>query len=148
VRVRLQQDELARQIRPLVSAFRIESLVQKFVDSLTRTSDFLEGKTIEGDKSEVAIEQLRRRGLIYDLFSYLKQAGPIVSEYLNDKLSKADTQGSEIQFVNREEDLSLADKYAPPYLLFDAPAGYGKTQLLWEIVQRYLLKGWICYSIE
>src|SRR5205085_2575593 len=67
---------------------------------------------------------------------------------LDDTLYKSYIQGSEIKFVNREEALSFADIFGPPFLLFDAPAGYGKTELLWEIEQRYLLKGWICYYIE
>ena len=153
VRARLQQDELARQIGSLVIAFKtdpkLELLLQNFVDSLAGTSDFPEYSTLEGDKWQTAIEQLRSRGLIYDLFSYMKKANVIASKkFFDDMLSNAYTKGSEIKFVNREDALSLADSYGPHYLLFDAPAGYGKTELLWEIEQRYLLKGWICCYIE
>jgi Trypsin-like peptidase domain len=155
VRARLQQDELARQLGTLVNDYKtvgeIESKLPNFVNSLIEMSDvFPADSVLKGDKSQALIEQLRSRGFIYELFSYMKsEAKEIPGNSFDDILSEAYTPGPEIKFVNREEALSLATgSFAPHYLLFDAPAGYGKTELLWEIEQRYLLKGWICFYIE
>lgn len=52
-------------------------------------------------------------------------------------------------FVNRDEERQAAcSKYAPPYILFDAPAGYGKTELLWEIEEQHRRDGWLCVYVE
>ncbi len=153
VRTRIQQDELARQIGHLVSDYSKEPLLQKFVDRLKEMSVFTVDSPLEGDKPQVVIEQLRREGFIYDVFSYMKQADEVFSPFLKKKLPQTFIQRSEITFVNREEalsfaDLNFADSFGPLYLLFDAPAGYGKTELLWEIELRDLLEGWICYYIQ
>lgn len=52
-------------------------------------------------------------------------------------------------FVNRDEEQREAcGKYAVPYMLFEAPAGYGKTELLWAIEQQHRRDGWLCVYTE
>lgn len=142
-------DDPARKAAYIIPSKTLIAAYPKLGDRLVRRSDLPEYNALEGDNWQTVIEQLRSRGLIYELFSYMKMARVIPSNLFDKMLTKVYTQGSKIKFINREEALSLAEEsYGPPYLLFDAPAGYGKTQLLWEIEQRYLLKGWICYYIE
>jgi hypothetical protein len=50
-----------------------------------------------------------------------------------------------IPFTNREDEIrSLLDSHAPPYSLVDAPAGYGKTELLKRLKSRFEERGWLC----
>ena len=54
-----------------------------------------------------------------------------------------------IIFVNREIELEAElEPYPAPYILFEAPSGYGKTELLHEIEQRYFRNGWICIFVS
>lgn len=50
-----------------------------------------------------------------------------------------------IPFTNREDEINLIlSSYAPAYYLLDAPAGYGKTELLRELERRFKEKHWVC----
>lgn len=54
-----------------------------------------------------------------------------------------------IAFVNRLREIDrLTDPRAPQYQFIDAPAGYGKTDLLKEIARRYQQRGWMTIYAE
>lgn len=48
-------------------------------------------------------------------------------------------------FTNREEERRLIlSSFAPAYYLLDAPAGYGKSALLWELQKEFSERKWLC----
>lgn len=47
-------------------------------------------------------------------------------------------------FTNRKDEIEdLLSSFSPPYVLLDAPAGFGKTQLLIELGKRFAERNWI-----
>jgi len=63
-----------------------------------------------------------------------------------------DERPPHIPFTNREDDLDMIlASNAPPYYLLDAPAGYGKTELLRELKDRFRGKekgNWLCAYVR
>jgi len=54
-----------------------------------------------------------------------------------------------IPFTDREDKIEMIlSSLAPPYYLIDAPAGYGKTELLLELERRFREKGWVCAYVS
>ena len=53
------------------------------------------------------------------------------------------------KFVNRKKEIKEAcGENALPYILYEAPAGYGKTELLKKIKSQHVQEGWFCVYIE
>lgn len=149
VRTRLQEDALARQIEILLQ------LQPRHPTLLTAIHELFENlwgydlpayPDLAQVKAHELVEALRGRGLIYDFVTYLRQkfGRTMISDDALDAI-----KGLVTNFVNREEEVRKAtESYAPQYMLFEGPAGYGKTELLWEIRQRYQRDGWITLYCE
>ncbi|HNT75765.1 MAG TPA: hypothetical protein PKH77_12190 [Anaerolineae bacterium] len=58
-------------------------------------------------------------------------------------------EGVSFPFTNREEEIrQLSSPYAPPYALVDAPAGYGKTELLKRLASEFKARNWLCAYVK
>lgn len=54
-----------------------------------------------------------------------------------------------IEFVNRVKEIqSLTGIYCPPYLLLNAPMGYGKTRLIRQLKSKLQKGNWLCIHLE
>ncbi|MCP4524792.1 MAG: hypothetical protein GY833_02585 [Aestuariibacter sp.] len=96
------------------------------------------------DKSQALIEQTRSLGNIYDLINCFRVKRPDI-QLTGLNLPPV----HRINFVNRADELKEAcDSHAPQYILFDAPAGYGKTELLKTVEQRHFRDNWLCTFVE
>ena len=86
-------------------------------------------------------DQLRGRGQVYDVINFLREYRRDIP--LAHELTLPPTQ--RINFVNRQDELAdSCGRSAIPYLLYDAPFGYGKTELLKAIERQHFLDNWIC----
>lgn len=104
--------------------------------------------------------------LAYDAFGEEKRYKEIVEQfrgkkqrlfeficYLLDKRADIESPLLEhthrVKFINRElERKEACDIFAPPYILFEGPAGYGKTELLHAIQCKQFQEGWVCLYLE
>src|SRR3990172_1998210 len=91
-------------------------------------------------------EWLERHDRLPDAIEYLQQHRTDIdlAEY---GLESQQTGAPEvaIEFTNRDHERQLlTDPSSPPYVLIDAPAGYGKTRLLAEIQTWFKNQGWTC----
>jgi hypothetical protein len=143
---RLRESDLLRQLRDVlfIGEWFTEKTFKTFYQSLPlpglKTFDEL-GK----NKAETLLEQLTGRGLIYDLVNYLRVKRPDIP--LAELIELPPVHY--VNFVNREEELrESCGRYALPYLVFEAPAGYGKTQLLKAIGQQHFRDGWLSVYVE
>ena len=95
---------------------------------------------LRGGKREQLLAQIRgRKAQIYDFANYFRLKRPDIPLDLSIL-----PPVHHINFVNREMELKEAcDLFAPPYLLFDAPSGYGKTELLKAIQRHQFRDNWI-----
>jgi len=74
----------------------------------------------------------------------LQQYPSIFSE-----LATSSVTSDVIPFTNREDELRrLLDSFAPPYTLIDAPARYGKTQLLKRLNESFNNDGWLSAYVQ
>lgn len=81
-------------------------------------------------------KEQHRENLIKELVSLLE---PVIYE----------TETIRLEFVNRLDEIGqITSSYAPPYYLVDAPAGYGKTELLRALKRRFDELEWWCASVE
>lgn len=63
--------------------------------------------------------------------------------------AESDDALEQIKFVNRVSEIQyLTEPYCPPYLLLNAPMGYGKTRLLDKIRGQYQENNWFCLFIS
>lgn len=54
-----------------------------------------------------------------------------------------------VPFTNQENEMKqVLPPFAPAYYLLDAPAGYGKTEFLKELEQRFKERGWQCAYVS
>ena len=52
-------------------------------------------------------------------------------------------------FVNRQEEVdNILSSLHPPYCIIDAPAGYGKTELMRELRRRFTERGWVASLVS
>jgi hypothetical protein len=111
--------------------------------------DSLQGEGKDAKAREL-IAYLERHGRISELIEVGKRLRPNVSwdECLTEQLpkeEKAPGQPPRVPFTNREDEIKLIlSSYAPPYYLLDAPAGFGKTELLMALKRRFVEQEWVC----
>ena len=56
---------------------------------------------------------------------------------------------TQLPFKNREEELGeICKKSSHVFIMIDAPAGYGKTHLLYKIKDNYIERGWKCFCVD
>lgn len=149
LRGRLQEDEVARRVLPLLAADEVfsEAALRSLFDKLTIYGVLPYDALPTSNRQRAIIDQLRSHGLIYDLVNAIKRERPDMR--VEQLIASALGAGRSDDFVDRERELHTAQgPYAAPYLFFDAPAGYGKTELLYAIKQQLLLDGWLCFYLE
>jgi len=104
------------------------------------------------------IQYCRNHGRFPDLVEYARSERPDVT-FPDDVFSAASDEPEDnfeeeirykdsaefplIPFTNREDEIGhIMSYYASAYYLLDAPAGYGKTELLKELERRFTEDGW------
>ena len=104
--------------------------------------DELPGST-KPDKARELILYLNRRRRIHELVEAGKTLRPTVQ--WEDELP----QHHRVPFVDRDETKRFfLSSQVPPYYIIDAPAGYGKTDLLLELERDFQSIGWVCAYVS
>jgi hypothetical protein len=97
-----------------------------------------------------------KTGKARELVLYLERQGRLeeLEEYLNERFPDQVIEDSglgppHVPFTNREDDIDrILFPFAPPYFLLDAPAGYGKTELLKELERHFQHQEWVCTYVS
>ncbi|MCP4110701.1 MAG: trypsin-like peptidase domain-containing protein [Desulfobacteraceae bacterium] len=139
---RMREEEIFYKIS---ETFHIgEWLTEKSLRSLYDNLPFPNMKKyddLEPDKPRSILEQLRlnARGRVNPFIKYISRKSPDVLRAV--KLESA----HRFNFVNRNEELAKSSPtdYSVPFILYEAPAGYGKTKLLEEIEDIHFQKDWL-----
>jgi hypothetical protein len=143
---RLRESDLLRQLRlalPIGEWFT-EKTFKAFYEGLPLPG-LKKFDELGKNKAEALLEQLVGRGWIYEFINHLRIKRPDIP--LTDLIELPPVQY--VNFVNREEELrESCGRYALPYILFEAPAGYGKTELLKAIGQQHFRDGWLSVYVE
>jgi hypothetical protein len=96
------------------------------------------------DKPKALLDQLKGEQVL-DLFRLLRAIRPDIALDRQVELPPI----HRLHFVNREDERREAcERYAPQYIFFEAPAGYGKTELLKAIEQQHFRDGWLCIYVK
>jgi hypothetical protein len=147
-RKEMEAERLKKLLDILTSRFgEAELRTLAFVIRGVGAYDDLRGQTRK-EKALSLLELLTYRDRIRDLVEYIEEFRPDID------LSELETEpkpepARRVKFVNRVAEIDLiVDSRAPQYQLVDAPAGYGKTELLKEIATRYQKQGWLCIYVE
>lgn len=145
IKERLLEEELLKQLpKVLRDKYFTEESFRLFYESLP-LPDRRKYDELGENKFQALIEQLRNSGEVYDFINYMRGKHPNIPLHKLIELPPV----HRINFVNREDELGDAcGQFAPPYILFEAPAGYGKTELLKAIEQRHFRDGWLCIFVE
>jgi len=146
VQDRLRETELLQQ---LSNVLRLgEWFTEKAFKSLYESLPFLDLAKYDAlgeDKPQALLEQLRGQERVYNFINCIRGKRPDIPLAKLIELPPV----HRINFVNREDELKDAcGRYALPYILFEAPAGYGKTELLRAIEQQHFQAGWLCIYVE
>ena len=130
---RLREEELLQQLpNVLCSKYFTEESFEIFYQSLPLPNRLGHKKSGE-DKFQALIGQVRDTGRAYDLINWIRTKHPGIPLTELVELPPVHRLG----FVNREDELEEScGRYAPAYILYEAPAGYGKTELLEAIMLR------------
>ncbi len=144
VKERLWEQNLLQKLSSILHlAWFTEQAFESFYKSLPLPK-LKKYEELGQDKTKALLEQLKGEQ-IYDLINWVRIKRPDIE--LDKKVELPPVH--RINFVNREDERKEACcSYAPPYILFDAPAGYGKTELLKAIEQRYFRDGWFCIYVQ
>ncbi|MBD3270148.1 hypothetical protein GF376_01335 [Candidatus Peregrinibacteria bacterium] len=144
IRVRLREQQLLKQLPEITKLAYVEKELRKFYE---RLSNFFPELTpyddLKGKKPQALLEKIRELRRVQDLVNHLRSAR---LGYL-DEFVKLNSYP--VSFVNRKEELTDSSaNYAAPFLLYEAPAGYGKTELLKAIEHEHFRKGWLCAYVK
>jgi hypothetical protein len=149
LRSRLRETDLLQQLREKVltigeNAWFTRRTFKSFYETLPLPG-LRRYDELGEEKPEALVEQMVGRGLVYDFINCLRFKRPDIP--LTQLIDLPPVH--RVNFVNREEELKDAcGRYPLPYILFDAPAGYGKTELLKAIEQRHFRDGWPSIYVE
>ena len=135
-------------IRPWRAGLSKSNTVEERVDSLI---DYLSGKYSKPKNQNVLIlflEVLVKKIPSEDysatqLSELINQLEPINVGKHSDQIVE-----NKVQFTNRvDEKDTILSINAPAYFILDAPAGYGKSELLGELVNTFGRRKWYCYQL-
>lgn len=146
LRERLREEKILRQLPDIIDGWFTEQALKTFYQELRKTvSDLEEYDKLGDDRSDALLGQIRRKGRVQDFVNYIRFKRPDIP--LNDLIDLPSLH--RVDFVNREDELQeVLGRYAPPFILFEAPAGYGKTELLKAIEHQHFQNGWLCIYVE
>jgi hypothetical protein len=91
------------------------------------------------------------------LLSAFERRDPVLFQYLEplnllaiaESLDVAPRPVLQIPFQNREDEIKMiSSSFAPAYFLLDAPAGYGKSELLRRLAQRFKEEEWMVAHVR
>ncbi len=148
IKARLQEEQLLQELKPILEIdgnwFTAKGF--KFFYKNSPFHNLTEyDKLHKKDKPAQLIAQLRGEGQVYDLINYLRGQRPAIP--LTELVHLPPVH--HINFVNRDEEIKEAcDRFAPSYILYEAPAGYGKTSLLKAIEQKHFQDNWLCVYVQ
>jgi len=147
VKERLRETELLQQLLKVFQPgeWFTEKTFKSFYESLP-SSRLVQYDGLGEDKPQALLEQLRGQGeRVYDFVNCIRAKRPDIP--LTELIDLPPVQ--RINFVNRKDELKEAcGRYTLPYILFEAPAGYGKTELLKAIEQRHFRDDWLSIYVE
>ena len=150
----------------LAHSFSLGELRQLAAD-LEVEPDNISGSTLE-DIARELVDYMKRRGRLDELKAKVMEVRPHLAKELGmlappppSALAPSETPAAapstpprmptpdEIAFSNRHEELAkLRNPTIPQYIVIDAPAGYGKSRLLREMVRSYKDEKWVCTLID
>lgn len=135
-------DQVLRTLSPagLFTPSRFEHLCEDLPEFFGVDCDTLSS----GEPHQSLLEHLQSRRLL-DTFIYWLQQNRNYSDVPDDELLALPTPYYD--FVNREKERENVLK-GSPYIVLDAPAGYGKTRLLKDIEIRSAREGWLCIYVQ
>ena len=146
IKGRLQEEKVLKQLLKVLrpGQWFTEAIFEFFYNSLP-FPELARYDTLEEDRPQALLAQVRNHGRVYDFLNCLRIKRPDIPLAGLIELPPV----HRIHFVNREEELREAcGRFALPYMLFEAPAGYGKTELLKAVEQRHFRDGWLCIYVE
>ncbi|MEA3339152.1 MAG: trypsin-like peptidase domain-containing protein, partial [Chloroflexota bacterium] len=147
VKERLRETELLQQLLKVFQPgeWFTAKTFKSFYESLP-SSRLVKYDELGEDKPQALLEQLRgQRERVYDFVNCIRAKRPDIP--LTELIDLPPVQ--RINFVNRKDELEeTCERYALPYILFEAPAGYGKTELLKAIEQRHFRDDWLSIYVE
>ncbi len=135
------------QLRELLSACFNEGELRTLCFDLGIDYDDLPGQG-KANKARELAAYFARRGHIPELVEKASKYRPDqFASYQLQHQKHLSTQ--QIPFINRKDEISLiVSSYAQAYTLIDAPAGYGKTELLKELERRFKELEWACAYVS
>jgi hypothetical protein len=144
----MQVEQRKKLLDMLSDRFSIDELrTLAYVIRGTGAFDDLQGETRTA-KAISLLELLEYRDRMGDLLDYVREVRRDINvEELGIALEPE--RPARVEFVNRVSEIQhIVNRRAPQYQLVDAPAGYGKTELLKEIIRHYQKEGWLCVYAE
>ena len=148
VATRLREEELLQQLYKEVlrpGVWFTETTFKSFYKSLPIPAPKKRYDQLGEDKYKALLDQIRDQGQVYHFINCIRVKRPDIP------LAKLLELPSvhRIQFVDRDDERKKAcERYAPSYILFEAPAGYGKTDLLREVERQHFGEGWLSIYVE
>ena len=146
VQDRLQEENLIQQLKPFFTIATGGWFTEVSFENSYESLPFHERpkyRELGENRPEAFLEWVRKQGdgKVYELIDWIK----VHRKDIYSQLSLPDR----INFVNRNtERQDACRKDAAQYMLFDAPAGYGKTELLKALEQQHFRDGWYCIYIQ